>query len=37
MWRLFWLYAIDVLLAAVYALLWVVQRVRRSWRHPRPS
>jgi hypothetical protein len=36
MWRLVWLYAIDVLLAAVYALLWVVVRVRRHRRHHRP-
>lgn len=36
MWRLFWLYAIDILVAAVYALLWVVVHVRRNRRPHQP-
>jgi hypothetical protein len=35
MWRFFWIYTIDVLLALAYAVLWVIARVRRSLRHVR--
>jgi len=36
MWRLFWIYTVDILLALAYAVLWVVIRVRRSLRRDRP-
>ncbi len=35
MWRLFWIYTVDVFLAVAYAVLWVIVRVRRSTQHDR--
>ncbi len=35
MWRLFWIYTVDILLAVAYAVLWVIARVRRGTRHGR--